>query len=234
MNKILTWFFSVLGILIICTILSPRVSAQIYLYEHSNYEGSYMVINENTPWVGDDFNDKLSSLKVPAEWEVILYEHINYEGRYLVINQNTPWIGDDFNDITSSVKIRRIPPAQISVDVKFVNLTKYQVSVFWINDGEKLYNTLNGNSSYSQQTYATHRWRIKLGGKVVGDFWASKVSLQTVEIIAETVEAGPIWNQQDAEQKCNNLANARRSVWTGVWYTTVVGKMSVCELARLN
>ena len=172
LNKLLTWFLPVFGILVICTILSPRVSAQIYFYEHSNYEGSYIVINQDAPWVGDDFNDKLSSLKVPSGLEVILYEHSNYEGRYLVIRQDTPWVGDDFNDLTSSVKIRRIPPAQIAVDVKFVNRTKYQVSVFWVNDGEKLYNTLNGNTDYSQPTYAAHQWRVKLGGKVVGNYQA--------------------------------------------------------------
>jgi hypothetical protein len=233
-NKLLTWCLSIFGILVICTILSPPVRAQIYFYEHSNYQGSYIVINQDTVWVGDDFNDKLSSLKVPSGWEVILYEHSNYEGRYLAISQNTPWVGDDFNDLTSSVKIRRIPPPQIAVDIEIVNRTNYQVAVFWINDGEKLYNTLNGNAYYSQPTYATHQWRIKLGGKIVGNYQASKAPSQTVTITAAVIEAGPIWDQADAEQKCNNLARAQSQLWTGVWYTTVAGKMSVCELARLE
>jgi len=45
---------------------------------------------------------------------------------------------------------------------------------------------------------------------------------------AETVEAGPIWNQQDAEKKCPSVCE-KRGGWTGHWWTTVQGKMSVCQ-----
>lgn len=47
---------------------------------------------------------------------------------------------------------------------------------------------------------------------------------------ARAVEAGPIWDQQDANVKCANLALTEKSVWTGQWWTTVPGKMSVCQL----
>jgi Mannan-binding protein len=44
------------------------------------------------------------------------------------------------------------------------------------------------------------------------------------------VEAGPIWNQSDAERKCPQVAKTNGGVWTGQWHTTVPGRMSVCEL----
>jgi hypothetical protein len=44
------------------------------------------------------------------------------------------------------------------------------------------------------------------------------------------VEAGPIWNQADAEKKCSEVAKANGGVWNGQWRTTVPGRMSVCEL----
>lgn len=44
------------------------------------------------------------------------------------------------------------------------------------------------------------------------------------------VPAGPIWDQADAEQKCPALALTDKSVWTGQWWTTIPGSMSVCEL----
>ena len=44
------------------------------------------------------------------------------------------------------------------------------------------------------------------------------------------VEAGPIWNQADAEKKCPEVAKANGGVWNGQWRTTVPGEMSVCEL----
>jgi hypothetical protein len=44
------------------------------------------------------------------------------------------------------------------------------------------------------------------------------------------VEAGPIWSQSDAEQKCPGIAKANGGTWTGQWKTTVPGQMSVCEV----
>ncbi|MGJ8669468.1 MAG: mannan-binding lectin [Oceanococcus sp.] len=44
------------------------------------------------------------------------------------------------------------------------------------------------------------------------------------------VNAGPIWNQGDAETKCPKLAYQQGGQWTGQWWTTVQGKMSVCEI----
>lgn len=45
-----------------------------------------------------------------------------------------------------------------------------------------------------------------------------------------SVEAGPIWNQSDAERKCPEVAKANGGAWNGQWRTTVPGRMSVCEL----
>lgn len=44
------------------------------------------------------------------------------------------------------------------------------------------------------------------------------------------VNAGPIWNQQDAQTKCPAVAASQNGEWTGQWRTTVQGKMSVCEI----
>lgn len=43
------------------------------------------------------------------------------------------------------------------------------------------------------------------------------------------VEAGPIWNQQDANTKCPATCGNGWGAWDGQWWTTVWGKMSVCE-----
>lgn len=47
---------------------------------------------------------------------------------------------------------------------------------------------------------------------------------------SRTVEVGPIWNQADAERKCRAKAQELRGEWTGQWWTTVQGRMSVCEI----
>ncbi len=40
------------------------------------------------------------------------------------------------------------------------------------------------------------------------------------------VDAGPIWNQKDAESKCPNVCSGLK--WNGQWTTTQEGVMSVC------
>lgn len=45
------------------------------------------------------------------------------------------------------------------------------------------------------------------------------------------VNAGPIWDQQDAQAKCPVAAYAVNGRWTGQWRTTREGQMSVCEIA---
>ncbi|KMT66969.1 mannan-binding lectin [Catenovulum maritimum] len=46
----------------------------------------------------------------------------------------------------------------------------------------------------------------------------------------KAINAGPIWNQNDAKQKCPRVASQNGGKWTGGWWTTVQGKMSVCEI----
>jgi hypothetical protein len=52
----------------------------------------------------------------------------------------------------------------------------------------------------------------------------------TPAIAVFSVEAGPIWSQAHAEQRCREIAGLTRGDWTGGWWTTVPNKMSVCEI----
>jgi hypothetical protein len=52
--------------------------------------------------------------------------------------------------------------------------------------------------------------------------------------LVEPIEAGPIWNQWDAQKKCPEVAKANGGTWNGQWQTTVPGKMSVCEVRLLR
>ncbi|NEO16252.1 MULTISPECIES: mannan-binding lectin [Moorena] len=45
---------------------------------------------------------------------------------------------------------------------------------------------------------------------------------------AYDLEAGPIWNQGDAEAKCPAVCEKSGTKWNGNWVTTVPGEMSVC------
>lgn len=46
---------------------------------------------------------------------------------------------------------------------------------------------------------------------------------------SKSIEAGPIWSNQDAKGKCPTTCAAADRSWTGHWWTTVPGQMSVCQ-----
>lgn len=45
---------------------------------------------------------------------------------------------------------------------------------------------------------------------------------------AVDINAGPIWNNGDAQQKCPNVCKSQNMNWNGNWTTTIPGQMSVC------
>lgn len=65
---------------------------------------------------------------------------------------------------------------------------------------------------------------------------AAAIALAAVPALAQTapqtsnVDAGPIWNQGDANAKCPKVAANYGGVWNGQWWTTQPGKMSVCSV----
>lgn len=47
-----------------------------------------------------------------------------------------------------------------------------------------------------------------------------------------TIEAGPIWGNNDANSKCPNICKGQNGQWSGHWWTTVQGQMSVCQCEK--
>ena len=45
----------------------------------------------------------------------------------------------------------------------------------------------------------------------------------------KAIEAGPIWNNADAQNKCPGICFGNGLSWSGQWKTTIQGQMSVCE-----
>jgi hypothetical protein len=72
------------------------------------------------------------------------------------------------------------------------------------------------------------QWRTTVPGKM--SVCEVRLPPSNGEYVVEAIEAGPIWNQADAEKKCPEVARANGGVWNGRWRTTVPGRMSVCEL----
>ncbi len=85
----------------------------ITVYEHCNYEGRYLNLGIGVTSYeylnGLNFNDIISSVKIPQGLRVILYEHGGLHGRQITLTSDTPClINENFNDITSSINVQRI------------------------------------------------------------------------------------------------------------------------------
>jgi FtsP/CotA-like multicopper oxidase with cupredoxin domain len=59
--------------------------------------------------------------------------------------------------------------------------------------------------------------------------WFDTIAIPTPT--AQDVNAGPIWNNDDAKTKCPGVCQGTKGVWNGQWKTTVEGQMSVCGCA---
>ena len=46
---------------------------------------------------------------------------------------------------------------------------------------------------------------------------------------SETIEAGPIWSNNHAQSVCPKVCSRSEMDWNGQWWTTVQGRMSVCQ-----
>ncbi|MCP4353421.1 MAG: hypothetical protein GY795_48855, partial [Desulfobacterales bacterium] len=81
-------------------------------YEHTNKKGAYFYgKTEGDPFVGDNWNDKISSVWVRDGYTVTIYEHSDFSGRRKILQgrkggtlYNLTDIG--FNDMISSYKAR--------------------------------------------------------------------------------------------------------------------------------
>lgn len=58
--------------------------------------------------------------------------------------------------------------------------------------------------------------------------WWDTFPLPAVAKTSTDVNAGPIWSNTDAQEKCPTVCTQAAGTWNGQWKTTVPGQMSVC------
>ena len=81
-------------------------SGTVCFFEHINYQGQSFCTSTDTAWIGSQWNDRVSSVKVPAGYKVQLFQHSNYGGRSLSLSADTAsLVSSSFNDFASSLKI---------------------------------------------------------------------------------------------------------------------------------
>jgi hypothetical protein len=74
------------------------------VFEHINHGGEVKHISsgDNVSYVGDLWNDKISSVIVEPGCALNVWEHADYRGKNKTYGGSLPFVGEDFNDIISS------------------------------------------------------------------------------------------------------------------------------------
>jgi hypothetical protein len=88
---------------------APAPSGAICFYADANYGGDSFCASADSSWVGTPWNDRISSVKVQAGYEVDLYNDINYGGavsRLTASNANLTAI--NFDNAASSFKVVKL------------------------------------------------------------------------------------------------------------------------------
>ncbi len=66
-------------------------------------------------------------------------------------------------------------------------------------------------------------------GKFLFALASTVVGLAAVTVHAVDFPAGPIWNNDDAQRKCQNVCRDNNGRWTGQWHTIQGTASSVCD-----
>ena len=85
---------------------TEEVGVKIVAFENIDFGGASLEITGSMAYVGNDWNDRISSVKIPSEYKIVIYENSNFSGKYLILegNQNC---NSFWNDKVSSVKVMR-------------------------------------------------------------------------------------------------------------------------------
>ena len=95
----------------------------VVLYQNTNYQGDSRVLIANVADLDDlpgcggagaDWNDCISSIHIPAGWQITVYEQDNYVGTSTVLTADVPDLekisgpcGNDWDDCISSIQVRQ-------------------------------------------------------------------------------------------------------------------------------
>jgi len=88
-----------------------RAPKKVTAFEHNDFKGRRIHLALGRYTISDlrgVGNDMISSLRVPAGWEVVLFEHANFRGRTRLLTRNTRALFG-FNDVVSSIVVRKAP-----------------------------------------------------------------------------------------------------------------------------
>jgi hypothetical protein len=160
-----------------------------------------------------------------------------HPGKVVAGNCNIGWGGKEETIGRFEVFYAALRSIHSNNSVKFhlKNGATASLKIFWVdyNGALKDWGNLRLGESITLDTYETHPWVFMQSGRRLGQFTANSDKVQFfgigVKPITAPIQAGPLWNQQDAENKCHPICAAQSGVWTSAWRTTVQGQRSECD-----
>jgi Peptidase inhibitor family I36 len=98
-------------------------NVSVVIYQNTNYGGDSRLLMANVVDLDDipgcggagaDWNDCISSIRIPSPWEITVFESDNYEGTSMTFTADIPDLerisgpcGNDWDDCISSIQVRR-------------------------------------------------------------------------------------------------------------------------------
>ncbi|SDT32836.1 Beta/Gamma crystallin [Paenibacillaceae bacterium GAS479] len=78
----------------------------VFLYQHSNYEGSFVQLTSDVPDMGTTIlgHDQVSSIRIAGPYKAVVYENGNYQGNSITYTSSNSSLGG-WNDKASSIKV---------------------------------------------------------------------------------------------------------------------------------
>ncbi|HEX8610621.1 MAG TPA: peptidase inhibitor family I36 protein [Telluria sp.] len=91
----------------------PSAATPVCFYEHVNFAGASLCTSESQSWIGNSWNDRISSVKIASGYSLKLYEHAALGGRSIWLQGDVDNLTQfQFNDSASSLAIEAKPIAE--------------------------------------------------------------------------------------------------------------------------
>jgi hypothetical protein len=85
---------------------APAPSGPVVFYEHLDFSGEAVELAGEVPFVGWNWNDRITSIRIPAGKTVVLYEHDWFRGASVTLTGDQPDLRTlGFNDSASSIRV---------------------------------------------------------------------------------------------------------------------------------
>jgi len=107
--------------------VTAAADPQVCFYENANYAGAGLCRSTTTSWIGPTWNDRVSSIRVPAGYKVELFADINFGGRSVTLTaDNANLTGVGMNDAMSSMKVTKVVASAVTLaSVQFAQSMLY-------------------------------------------------------------------------------------------------------------